>query len=218
MCIVFLHYTNTEVVLYNYELIIKNNPYTKIHSVGFDGNFLIEGSHVVFKTKYPKNYNLTEWSEADLLIYDFYVNYPNYDSYFFIEWDTYCNCSIENYYNIYLDKDFFSPHIVIGEKLKDWYWYTILSEEQKSMQMIGGVSPTTCLFFKNKVLKSVTDKMFKNTQIYENMFSEIRLGTLIQQCEYNLFEYGGDKISWLAENIKVNVNVPGYYHPVKSII
>jgi hypothetical protein len=106
ICILFLHYSNDNVTMQNYKLLKKYNPTKNIYPIGFENHNLIDGSHVVSrKQSYPKNDILNEtckreyWSEADLLIYDFYLNYPNLPTYLVIEWDTYCNCSLESFYN-----------------------------------------------------------------------------------------------------------------------
>jgi predicted small secreted protein len=100
ICILFLHYLNDDVTINHYELLKKYNPTKNIYPIGFENHNLIDGSHVVRKSElYPKNDIINKnckkeyWTEADLLIYDFYLKYPNLPTYLVMEWDTYCNCS-----------------------------------------------------------------------------------------------------------------------------
>jgi len=72
--ILFLHYSNDNITMQNYELLKKYNPTKNIYPIGFENHNLIDGSHVVSrKQSYPKNNLLNEtckreyWSEADLL-------------------------------------------------------------------------------------------------------------------------------------------------------
>ena len=104
--VLFLHNCKDEVTLYNYDRIKKFNPDVDIYPVGFDWHDLIEDSHRVYRhDEFPNNKILNaalNWNntktESDLCIYDFFLHYQDYDSYFIIEWDTYCNCSIEEIY------------------------------------------------------------------------------------------------------------------------
>lgn len=219
MTIVFLHHDVNNVCLYHYDLIKNNNKNNKIYSIGFEGNKLLPDSIQTCKKIYPKNRKFNwEWTEADLLIYDFYLQRPKEESYFFIEWDTYSNCSVEDYYKDYLDKDLFAPTIFKENQLSDWSWYQKLTPEQKKIEKLGGISPTSCLYFKNNTLKKMTDLLLQNPFNYNDMFSELRLGTLAQQCGFELFESNNKNISWRASDIKINKNKKAFYHPVKHII
>lgn len=226
--ILFLHYSVDDVTIQNYELIKKYNPDKNIYTIGFGNHNLIDGSHIVSrKESYPKNdiLNITcknqYWSEADLLIYDFYLNYPNLPTYFVIEWDTYCNCSLERFYGNALTMTNFSHMTYPSETLNDWYWYTLLSPSQKLIPNIGGIGPTSGLFFTKSVLSSIVNLMINNPRQYDNMFSEMRLGTLLQQSGHTLnkpFNTSESYINWKYDNITFNPLNLGYYHPIKTII
>lgn len=226
--IIFLHYNCSDVTLENFKRIKKYNPTKNIYTVGFDGCELIDGSHVVKKSKniYPtnniflnKNDNVPlEWYEADILIYDFYRFYPNLPVYFIIEWDTYCNCSLEEFYGDKLYLSNFGHLTVTSENLEKWYWYTQLNEEQKKMDKIGGLGPTSCLLFNNKVLSSMTNKVISDPRQYDNMFSEMRLGTLVQQSGYTLNQINSDTVNWKDSLITFDENIKAYYHPFKKIL
>jgi len=228
ICIIFLHYTNDDVTIKNYETIKKHNPDKVIFTVGFENHNLIEGSHVVSRKEiYPNNNILNKtcekeyWSEADLLIYDFYLKYPNLPTYLIIEWDTYCNCSLENFYGDALKMSNFSHDVVKKENLEYWYWYTQLSDSQKLIPDIGGVKPTSGLFFTRSVLSSMVKLMINNPRQYDNMFSELRLGTLLQQSGYILnkpFLNSESYINWNIDSIIFDPSKSGYYHPIKTIV
>ena len=228
ICILFLHYSNDDITLRNYELIKKYNPDKILYTIGFENHNLIEGSHIVSrKENYPKNDILNEtckreyWSEADLLIYDFYLNYPNLPTYLVIEWDTYCNCSLESFYGNALTLSNFSHMTYHKEILNNWHWYKQLSDSQKLIPNIGGIGPTSGLFFTKSVLSSIVNLMINNPRQYDNMFSELRLGTLLQQSGYTLnkpFLNSESYINWDYNNITFDPLKPGYYHPIKTIV
>ena len=70
--------------------------------------------------------------------------------------------------------------------------------------------------FNNKLLSLMVNKILSNPRRYDNMFSELRLGTLVQQVGYSLNEISDEKISCVEYNI--NIDKKGYYHPVRKII
>lgn len=226
--ILFLHYNRSNVTLQNFERVKKYNPTKNIYPIGFSGCDLIEGSHVVNKSVdiYPTNNAFlnkdenrsVEWYEADILIYDFYRFHPNLPVYFIVEWDTYCNCSLEEFYGDKLYLNNFGHSVRTGGKLEDWYWYKQLTDEQKTMKDIGGIGPTSCLLFTNKLLSLMVDRITSNPRQYDNMFSELRMGTLVQQSGYILNEINNENITWNESLLNVDKNVKGYYHPVKKLV
>jgi len=228
ICILFLHYLNDDVTINHYELLKKYNPTKNIYPIGFENHNLIDGSHVVRKSElYPKNDIINKnckkeyWTEADLLIYDFYLKYPNLPTYLVMEWDTYCNCSLEDFYGNSLNMSNFSHGIADKENLETWYWYTQLSDSQKLIPNIGGIGPKSGLYFTNNVLSSIVNLMIKNPRQYDNMFSELRLGTLLQQSGYTLnkpFLNSESYINWNIDYITFDPLKPGYYHPIKTIV
>lgn len=119
----FLHHKNNEVTRHNYNLLKKFNPDVDIYPVGFQWHDLMEGSHVVHRhDEFPNNYLLNNIlksgtsSESDLYLYDFFLHHQDYESYFIIEWDTYCNCSIEEYYGEAMQKyDTFCSQMMTNE-------------------------------------------------------------------------------------------------------
>lgn len=121
--VLFLHHCKNDVTLHHYNLLKKFNPNLKIFPVGFAWHDLIEGSHVVHRSdELPNNYilnkilNMGTSSESDLCIYNFFLHYQDFDYYFVIEWDTYCNSSIEDVYGPAMEKyNTFSANIFTNE-------------------------------------------------------------------------------------------------------
>ena len=228
VAVLFLHHMKSDVVMHNYELLKKFNKDVSIFPVGFEWHDLIDGSHVVRRTdELPNNYVLNKIlntgtsSESDLLIYDFFLYHQDFSSYFVFEWDTYCNCSIKDYFKDGMEMDTFSAQTFPNETVKNWSWYGFLSDSQKMMPNIGGTYPTSGLYYKRHVLTGMLDLLLNNPRVYDNIQNEMRLGTLIQQAGYKLKECGGDTIQFYEmthyrPNIKSGVK--GYYHPIKTIL
>ena len=138
--------------------------------------------------------------------------------YFIIEWDTFCNCSLEEYYGNKLYLNNFGHIIRTDDSLLNWYWYEQLTNEQKTISNIAGLTPTSCLLFNNKVLSTIVNRVTSEPRKYDNMFSELRLGTLVQQSGFKLNQIGGDTVSWHKNLINFDKNKIGYYHPIKDSV
>ncbi len=228
ICILFLHHKTCEVTLKNLNAFKKHNPTKTIHTIGFEGFELLANSHVVYKNgiKYPnndlmvaKNRDWLYWSEIDILIYDFYINNPNYSRYIITEWDTYCNCSAEDFYGDLLYEDVLGHGIVNDTNIQDWCWYQFLNDEQKRISKLGGIGPVL-IVYSNRALKDMTDLVLKNPRVYDNMFSELRMGTLARQSGYEPKQYMKNDtfVSWKYEFIRFDSKIPGWYHPIKTLV
>ena len=65
------------------------------------------------------------------------------------------------------------------------------------------------------------DLVINNPRQYDNMFSELRLGTLLQQSGYTLkkpFLNSESYINCNIDSITFDPLKPGYYHPIKTIV
>jgi hypothetical protein len=231
IAILFTHHSNNEVVSYNYNKLKENNPNTDIYKIGFSCHDLLEGSFKVEKDQewLPKNNLLAtdhpdkrKLTEADLFIYDFVdKNDFDYDKYLIIEWDTYCNCSIEEFYKDALQKNFFCHNIIEPEEVKEWYWYKRLYNYQKQIPLLCGVYPTSGLLVSKQKIKQIIEILKNNPRQYDNLNSEMRLGCLLKQTLEHLdiaFDGCENFITYHGEGVKFNKNTNGYFHPIKHII
>jgi hypothetical protein len=162
MAILFTHHNTSDLTLHNYNLVKKYNPNAPIFSVGFSQTSpifgkveelqLIEGSHIVQACEeLPSNYVLdnvlksggfkANSSESDLLIYDFFLHHQDFSSYFMIEYDTHCNCSVEECYgNAMKMYNTFSANIftnVVEEFIKDEVFELCAICEKKTDVVLG---------------------------------------------------------------------------------
>lgn len=243
----FLHHNVCDITLHHYNLIKKYNPDCNVIPVGFAWHTLMENSHVVYRHEnYPNNIQLNQIlfngkstsSESDLCIYDFFLHYQDFKHYFVIEWDTYCNCSLKEYYGEQINKcDTFSAftfnnkpdaiNAIRKMNVKEWSWYNYFEalknpeDKAKLNPYLGGTYPTSLLYYRQKTLHDMVDLILRNPRLYDNIQNEMRLGTLLQQAGYVLTEFGGDKNQFFEQpNYKLDISngIKGYYHPIKEKI
>jgi hypothetical protein len=230
IAILFIHCNNDPVTVNNFNRLKLFNPDKSIYPIGFKNKNLLENSFVVDQDQeyLPKNFIFDtsshgrQWTEADLLIYDFvHHNELLHDKYLVIEWDTYCNCSIEEFYGTALNKETFG-HTVHNPVEENWNWYVDLSQEQKnSILIFGGYTPTSGLLISKQILLNINQLILNNPRKYDNMFSELRLGSLIKIVGYALdipFEGAEEYMNWKTDKIIFDKTKNGYYHPIKTII
>jgi len=223
--IIFSHYYVNDIIINRYNQLKKLNPTWDILSMGFDGYDLIPNSVVLYKQKYPTNKeiqyyvasNHLDWFDSDLFIYEGYIQRPDYDEYFLYEYDTECNVSIESFFNT--NNDFFGNRIC-DPATEDWDWVKLYRKHNINNSIfttLYSYGQSTCVYFKNYILKQCVDELLKNKHLYENMFCEIRGGTLTNQ--FTKLKKGRDDIkkyiSWTSSDIYVDKNIPHFYHPVK---
>jgi hypothetical protein len=248
MAVLFLHHSTSDVTMHNYKLLQINNPNKKIYPVGFSWHELMDNSHIVYRRddEFPNNYVLNHIlnsgtsSESDLCIYDFFLHHQNFDSYFVVEWDTYCNSSIEECYgDIINSHDTFSALTFTNEidspdvektqrrYVKEWSWYNLFEsiataeQKEKLTPYLGGTYPTSLLYYSKKALYDMVELVLNDPRLYDNIQNEMRLGTLLQQAGYKLKEYGSNTNQFFEQDsYKLNIqnNVKGYYHPIKTIL
>jgi hypothetical protein len=230
IAILFTHHNNEAVTVNNFNRVKQFNPTKNIYSVGFKNNNLLENSFIVDgEQEYlPKNFifgseaKRKQWTQADLLIYDFiYHNNLPHDKYLIIEWDTYCNCSIEEFYGEALNKETFG-HTVHNPVEEDWNWYRDLTQEQKNnLAFFGGYTPTSGLLISKEILIKINQLILDNPRKYDNIFSELRLGSLIKIAGYSLntpFKNSENFMNWNDGKIIFDKTKNGYYHPIKTVI
>jgi len=95
--------------------------------------------------------------------------------------------------------------------------YRKLNPNNHKFNNLHSYGQSTCIYFKNHILKKCTEEILKNKSLYNNMLSEIRGGTLVSQ--FTTLKTGRNDIeqyiSWTPDDIKFNVKIPHFYHPVK---
>lgn len=223
--IIFTHHENSDFEQQNSNIIKGYNPDWDFYPIGFEGYDLLPGSLVACREDYPNNTGLAtitkecgdnpDWYSCDILLCEAYRQIPNYESYFVIEYDTVCNCSIEDFFK--LDKDFFGNNI--KHNVDEWEWVDrYLSFSNSTKRDFGAIGQSTCIFFKNYALKKFYTEMTDNKHLYHNMLSELRVGTVMKSL--NILNKPRpdieDFISYETWRVNPNFNQKYFYHPIKS--
>ena len=225
--IFFTHHGNNSFEQINLQIVKKLNPEWDVIPIGFEGYILLEDSAVAYRDGYPCNISLScngestpavDWYSADILFAEAYRQYPNYKDYFFYEYDTISNVSVDSFFDTSVP--FFGPRCVYPPP-NDWNWIKSYLKFANSQKLkFGNAGQTTCMFFQNEILKQFYTKITENhRKVYNNMFSELRIGTIvgatgeIRKSRDDIEEY----ISWKDSYIKLNYERDFFYHPIKQM-
>jgi len=223
--IIFSHHYFNDEIIDRFNNLKKLNPTWDIVSIGFEGYNLLKDSIYIKKDIYPSNKdiqyyvpnNSLDWFECDLFLYDGYRQCPNYDAYFLYEYDTICNVNIDNFFNTNIDS--FGNNIKTPAE-ETWEWIKLYRKHnnfQSHFKQLYSFGQSTCIYVNNDILKKCADEIIINKNLYNNMFCEVRGGTLINQ--FTTLKKGRDNISryisWTNNDITLDKTIPYFYHPVK---
>lgn len=224
--ILFSHHQVDSSVVDRFNNLKRLNTDWDVKPIGFDGYSLLTDSIVTKKDKYPTNFELRDthpyhhidWFDPDLFIYDAYLQYPNYESYFLYEYDTICNTSIDSFFDTNLD--FFGNNISDPAN-ETWEWitrYRSINKHHNHFKILYSYGQSTCIYFKNHILNKCVNELLVNKHLYNNMLSEVRGGTLVSQ--FTSLKKGREDIqkyiSWTPNDINIDISKPHFYHPSKS--
>jgi hypothetical protein len=226
--IIFSHHYVDDIVIERFNNLKNLNPTWDIVSIGFDGYNLIPNSLVINKEKYPTNKAINyyvlnksiDWFDCDLFAYDAYLQMPTYDEYFLYEYDTICNVPIESFFNT--NVDFFGNRIC-DPSSEDWEWIKLYRKHNShhiKFSALYAYGQSTCVYFKNYILGKCVNEVLTNKHLYDNMFCEVRGGTLVSK--FTTLKKGREDIqkyiSWTSDDIAIDLNQNYFYHPIKTIV
>lgn len=235
VAILFLHHSVNHIVNNHLARLKSFNPDIPIFTVGFNSDNLLEGSHAVeinqswipdceiLQSKTKKQLGCIT-PRPDILILDFIDKHQHlgHEKYLIVEWDTYSNSSIKDFYGESLNKDFFCSGSVETKDIKNWYWYDFFEEKSQDMDNLSAIHPVCGAFFSSKLLNNMLNLLKNNIGLYDNLTEEATLGTLIKSCGQN-FDLPFGSISYyihhrLNASYNGNIEKSGIYHPVKDTV
>jgi hypothetical protein len=231
--IVFTHHKPDDFTRWSFRNAAAFNLGWDIVPMGFAGYDLMEGSAFAQKSDYPSNkilslratptgetLNAEDWFDPDFFLYEAVRQFPEYDEYFLYEYDTICNDSIESFFKT--DVDFSCCSYSANNPLPiSNFWvkrYRMINKLGWSINDIFSAGQMTCIYAKRHILESCREEILSNKELYYNMLSEIRLGTVVRKFT-DLVKHRddiGNFITW--KPFKLDLNRKYYYHPVKNVL
>lgn len=215
--VVFLHFRDDPCTVFHRELVQKANPTAIVIPVASSKACLFGSHNLVGEPGLWSTHGASyPWSNADLMLYQWYENRKvSCKKWVVIEWDTRCNISFAEYFGEAWDQPAVAPDVYI-HKQHPWYWFDkdfhIIPENLKPNA--AGMSPVSCLLFKDEVLDAMVRVMKLN---YTPAFSELRLGTLARHVGATPVRVPNPKGKVTWQLFDDDPSQPGIWHPVKGI-
>lgn len=223
--IIFLHHKTDDVTINNLQSFKKWNP---------DAVFVTMSPDEALPGGYSIQ-NMPDWLEkwkvqtskpdmlaksTDLLIYAWYANRKeNCEKWLIVEWDTFCNCSVEDYFGQLIEQDLVGAYIqVLGKD--NWYWFPQLNSFPEILHKnAAGIVPMSLVLVSDTALNSI----YKSLDVFNNNFGagngELRFATLAKfaghEAIHNSIGAGINEPIKLPENLYIK---HGMFHPIKHVV
>jgi hypothetical protein len=223
---IFSHHFVNDFVKWNFANLRRLNPTWDVISIGFDNYNLLQDSLVVDKSIYPSNSRLAQafktynedWCDPDFFLYEAYRRRPNYDGYFLCEYDTVGNTAINDFFDTSVD--FFGNNISQPVD-ESWYWveqYRRLNDFAEENLNLATCGQLACVYASARVAKLCYEEVTRNKRIYDDMLSELRLGTIVSKfCKMDKARMDiRDYIWWERAGLRFG-RKKWFYHPVKTM-
>lgn len=216
--VLFLHNidnVNEEVTIQNYNSFKeKNVDIQPIHDEDLKG--LPDSFPVPIDSYIPRGSR--RWSTETVLLNYILQNKDNlkHDFYMFCEWDCYCNCDLNKFIIPYTNYDVVAPYIVNVKHEPGWMWFrdlSFLKKENLSNKKIG-FRPSVFILFKKESLILLAEAYKKLWNLFNNLNSESRLGTICNLLNFRIGEYKnlGNSVAWFESVFRKESEI---IHPVK---
>jgi len=184
-------------------------------------------SSLVHYSKYPiilikRTEGQSVWYHGDLGMYHWYQQ-RNVECarWLYLEWDTYCCQSIDEFFKPIWDADMSGPNLALPNT--DWHWFCDKNNlpTQELRDNSHGLWPLCGVMMSDKVLNTIS-KIFTNEQPW-GVFSEYRIATAAKINGFILKEHPYSKyhLRWKTEeeiDVSARNKRVGIWHPVKFAV
>lgn len=159
------------------------------------------------------------WLCPDLALFNWYAEngeQSNSKRFLFVEWDSWCDCSMEEYFDKVWDCDVVSSSVKYYER-DDWYWFRTIDQLPSEARIFAtGVVPFCGTFVSDFAMSVICEEILKPE--YEEVISELRLGTIATMLNLDpvVNPVCNRSLNW-REIGPLGIRHKGIHHPRKSI-
>ena len=217
LCILFAHHRNDAVTRHHLEILRQNNP-DPIIPVCHGPADPVEGA--VDVSRFSKRFACDHpWMRGDAMLYLWFRHSRTVEAerYAYIEWDTLATMPLREYYQEVWDADAAGSQIKTPQTTPEWEWFKLhgprLPERLKHFAM--GIAPLNGVLLSRRSLKAVC-----NSQVPKNVFSELRLGSLLRFNRISVSPFEATKATlncWQPVPMPLFAKC-GLFHPVKTVL
>lgn len=158
------------------------------------------------------------WLSSDLSLFSWYIRNKELvksNRFVLIEWDCWCDCSIECYYNRVWDCDFVVPCVKYPER-DDWYWFEQIKEiPERARPYAVGITPFCGILISNRAFDAISKEIFDKQ--YKTLNSELRLGTIATMLNFDPVVNPVYSRSLCWRTPRFGSKYKGLHHPRKAL-
>ncbi|EDM37809.1 hypothetical protein PBAL39_15329 [Pedobacter sp. BAL39] len=174
----------------------------------------------IYVAKNPFLENDVAWLSSDLSIFTWYrLNRSSISSkrFLLIEWDCWCDVSLESYFSFAWDQDIVGPCVKYPER-DDWYWFSKINDLPAPIRMYAtGIVPFCGILVSEMAMNMICDEILKAE--YAGLNSELRFATIATALGLDPVPnpVASRSLTW-RKNIPFDHKYRGLHHPRKRLI
>lgn len=159
------------------------------------------------------------WLSTDIGMFEWYAKHSSQHRskrYLLVEWDCWCNCDLQQYYQKVWDCDVVGPSVRYPGR-DYWTWFRSIPKLPEDVrQFATGIVPFTGILLSDNAMKRIAAEILKPE--YTELNSELRLATLAAflGMEPVVNPVSNRSLTWIELN-EFDPVIQGLYHPVKKI-
>lgn len=158
------------------------------------------------------------WLSSDLTVFNWYKNNSNSRAkrYVIVEWDCWCDCSLNEYFAKVWDCDLVVPSVKYPER-DDWVWFKTINQLPAFARPFAvGITPFCAILMSDLAMNSISTEILKID--YKGLNSELRLGTISTMLNFDpiVNPVYSRSIGWRFTS-PYDLKYKGLHHPRKKI-
>jgi len=218
LCILFAHHRNDAVTRHHLRILQQHNPTDPIVLLCNESVDPLSGAIDVAQLS-DEFAGENKWLGSDAMLYLWFRHCRNIEAerYAIIEWDTLATMPLRDYYRDVWDADAAGSELKTPQNTPDWEWFSECGSRlpEALRPHMTGLVPFNGILLSHRTLDRIC-----NQEIPKHINNELRLGTLLSACGFQMRTIDRTTSStnrWRADQITVT-GKPGLYHPVKAVL
>lgn len=201
------------VTMNNLASVRRHNPRALV--VTMSAGEKMDGGYALDATPHIKKFHSANpQKSSDWLVCSWFVQKKeSCEKWWIIEWDTFCNVSVEDYYQPVWRFPFVASTVVYPNREPSWPWFKATGKIPEEYQPHARGAAPFLFLISEEALLPICRSLLEKPILHGN--GEFRFGTVATKCGFAPCAYSppNDRITWLTW--KGPVTEKTVFHPVK---
>jgi len=214
--IIFLHHNCNDVTINNLKSIRKHNPEAIVNTIS-SNEPLPDGYSLKDTPDIEKLHTATQLRGSDWLVCSWFrQRRESCDKWWIVEWDTFCEISVHDYYKPVWNHPFVASSVQLPYRETNWWWFQKVDDLPQTYKPYAiGAVPFLYLMSEH-VLELICRMLLESPFTAGN--GELRFTTAANKCGFPPCGYSppNDRITWIEWHKLIGDKA--IFHPVKHIV